>query len=78
MADSSLSDFSMDDIIILKLAEDHAASLPADRWLSEPKVTGNPLEVFQVTADQLRGGALIIHECTWLEYINLARWTSNS
>ncbi|XP_031097434.1 uncharacterized protein LOC116001673 [Ipomoea triloba] len=31
------------------------------------KVTGNPLEVFQVTADQLRGGALIIQECTLLE-----------
>nr|GMD77675.1 uncharacterized protein LOC109172182 [Ipomoea batatas] len=31
------------------------------------KVTGNPLEVFQVTADQLRGGALVIQECTLLE-----------
>nr|GME12972.1 hypothetical protein Iba_scaffold14287CG0210 [Ipomoea batatas] len=35
------------------------------------KVKGNPLEVFQVTGDRLRGGDLIIHECTRLEYINV-------
>nr|GMD75390.1 hypothetical protein Iba_chr13bCG0190 [Ipomoea batatas]GMD80400.1 hypothetical protein Iba_chr13eCG1500 [Ipomoea batatas] len=76
MADSSLPDSSMNDIIV-KLAEDRAASLPEDRWLSVSKVKGNPLEVFQVTGDRLRGGDLIIHECTLLEYINVPRWTSN-
>nr|GMD79290.1 hypothetical protein TorRG33x02_273870 [Ipomoea batatas] len=87
----------MNDLIV-KLAEERAASLPEDRLLSSSKtdklyefdsvpegeeilvrmigfmtymfkfraknmkVTGNPLEVFQVTADQLRGGALVIQE----------------
>nr|GMD75387.1 hypothetical protein Iba_chr13bCG0160 [Ipomoea batatas] len=36
MADSSLPDSSMNDIIV-KLAEDRAASLPEDRWLSVSK-----------------------------------------